>query len=104
MTLEDQLREEVANHAAQAKQQASRLQGEILDLEIKTVLQKTELDKANLASQRAANFPIKIGIDYQCPRCWIFEEKRSGLVPRPSPPRRDIFECSDCGSSVIVDR
>lgn len=71
-SLEDQLQEKAANYATQSKQCVSRLQGEILDLEIKTVLKKSELEKANLADQRAANFPIKIGIDYQCPpRFWF---------------------------------
>ena len=34
-----------------------------------------------LASQRLNNYPLMIGPNFQCPRCWIEHEKQSALRP-----------------------
>ena len=53
---------------------------------------------AGRSSQRAADFVPTRGIDFQCPRCWIFDEKASGLTPLPE----DVFRCETCGQRYEI--
>jgi hypothetical protein len=64
-----------------------------LEAQARTAQLKAKLDFANLAEDRLANFQVKIGADYQCPRCWIERHSRAQLLPRPGGPKEDILEC-----------
>ena len=55
----------------------------LLDLDRQLTQKKKECDTARLAPKRLANYSVKLGADYQCPRCWIDNEARSALRPIP---------------------
>lgn len=97
------MREAAREIAAEVEQSVARLQREQPELEKRLAEKQAQLDLASLAPKRLANYVVRVGADYQCPRCWIYEEKRSRMLPRPGPPRQDIFECVVCGRSVVLD-
>src|SRR5215211_3699782 len=71
-------------------------------------LSKADLDAqkqdAQFAQNRALNFAIRIGPDYQCPRCWIVNEIQSSLSPVPAAPgaQEDLLRCSRCNLEIAV--
>ena len=96
MSIAEQISEIAAALARDAEQRAKDLQRQLLALEARALAIKTELDAAHLAHDRLANFQIKLGADYQCPRCWIENETRAALIPLPGIAREDVFHCRDC--------
>lgn len=75
MTLASQIRVVAAEIVANAQQRASSLQREFEEIEAHQLEIKAKLNALNLAHDRLLNFVLKIGPDYQCPRCWIEHEK-----------------------------
>jgi hypothetical protein len=99
-------RDEISNAAADIAQalhdKAARLQEEYLIAESHAAHLKAEHDKASIGPKRLASFQVKIGPDYQCPRCWIEHERGSALLPIPSDGRHDIFRCSRCHYEISI--
>ena len=58
----------------------------------------------DLASVRLSVFRPKIGVSYQCPACWVKNEKRSALDPIQTNTRDDAFGCEVCGSDFLIPR
>ena len=60
---------------------------------------QAQLDAAQLAYQRLAQFEPVIGGTLQCPGCWIGYGSHAPLVAVPgvSPGAPDVFRCSGCG-------
>jgi len=95
MSIEGELRQKAAEIAARIQKRASGLKQEYLDLQKLTSEKKAQLDSVNLAGERLTNFKIKIGIDYQCPTCWIERGIQSSFFPVPSAGRNDVFKCQN---------
>jgi hypothetical protein len=102
MTTERELRQAAREIAAQAQAAVTRLEQETLDLKTRLAEKEAERDAARLAPKRLANYPVRLGTDYQCPRCWIEHEKRSPLRPIPSGDKNDILRCGICGEDFII--
>jgi hypothetical protein len=47
------------------------------------------------------NFKVKIGTDYQCPICWIDDERRLPLRPAYPDGRLGVLRC-DSGHNLPV--
>jgi hypothetical protein len=74
MNIEDHLSKEAANIAARLGESA----------------------QARLLAYR----PV-VGIDYQCPGCWVENATKSNLTPIPSKNQRlDIFRCRTCNKDI----
>ena len=74
-----------------------RAEQEMAEVEKQKAKLNSQINTAKLASQRLLNFPIKVGVDYQCPRCWIANETRSALRAIDGDDSRDLMECRACG-------
>ena len=62
---------------------------------------KAECDRASMAPKRLASFKVKIGADYQCPRCFIESERHSALLPQGNG-RSDVLRCKHCHYETSV--
>lgn len=103
MTGFNQLRQLAIEFATEAKNRASRLQKEILDLQTPTAEKQAALDAANLASERAANFSVQVGGDYQCLRCCIERGIQSSMVAiGGGGAREDRFRRRNCDFTVTI--
>src|SRR5690242_16214053 len=88
----------IANETAQQLQAArSHLEREILDLAARLDDARSQLDAVNFAHIRAANYPVAVGRNYVCPKCWVQRSVTVRLIPVSSSRRRDLFRCSNCG-------
>jgi len=88
-----------------ANEMVSRLtdrERELADIEKRKAEIQAECDAIRSAPKRLANFPVKKGIDYLCPRCWVEEGKTIPLSPIPSPTRDDNFRCLLCRFEITV--
>lgn len=88
---------------AQTQTKVARLKKEILGLKEQLAKKEAQLDSANLAADRLSNFQVKLGGNYQCPRCWIEHGKHSAVRTIPSSSRDDAFRCDDCGFEFCVN-
>jgi hypothetical protein len=84
---------EVAN---EIQERALRLQPELLAIETRKAEIQAQLNAAKLCHDRLASFQPQIGMDYQCPRCWISNEISSPLTPIPGTDHEDFFKCVTC--------
>lgn len=95
MSIEGELRQLAREIARQMQGRAAEIRKEYLEAQKRAMELKAELDLANLASERAANFQVARGIDYSCPWCWVERGIKNSLYPVPGTARTDIFKCSD---------
>ena len=102
MPIEDELRKAAREIAEQAKARVTHLEREIIDLEKRLAEAKAKCDSARLAPQRLANYQVKLGADYQCPRCWIDSETLSLLRPVRGHGAQDFLECDRCNSDYAI--
>src|SRR5258708_7033627 len=99
MSIVQQLGEYAAQLAEQNQQRRAGLERELGDLQVQIAQKQAMPDTLGFGHQRLANFQVKIGPDYQCPRCWIMLEKRSALRPIGGGTNtEDFFRCNDCDS------
>jgi uncharacterized small protein (DUF1192 family)/DNA-directed RNA polymerase subunit RPC12/RpoP len=98
----EQLKQAAIEIADRLEARVSQLDREIAGLEQERAKKQAERDLASRAPQRLANFPVQVGSDYLCPRCWIEEGKRSPIAPIPSETRDDIFRCPLCSYETII--
>ncbi|MCF8469332.1 MAG: hypothetical protein K9G30_00960 [Parvibaculum sp.] len=72
-------------------------------LENELSINQAALNAAQLCHDHFADFQVKVGADYQCPRCWINNESRSTLRPVPSDTDTDILHCPNCQLDVLIE-
>ena len=53
---------------------------------------------------RLIGYKARVGVNYQCPLCWMRDEVRSPLDPIPTGTRDDAFGCDRCGSDYLIER
>ena len=87
---------------AQALQnKAPGLREQYLAAESHATRLKAECDRASMAPKRLASFKVKVGADYQCPRCFIESERHSALLPLGNG-RSDVLRCKHCHYETSV--
>ena len=91
-----------ANEIAQAAQQrATSLKREIVELEEQLAEKNAALQSSHQAHDRLLNFHPQVGIDYQCPRCWIEDDLRATLRGVPADANgTDRLACERCGHQL----
>jgi hypothetical protein len=96
MSFAGQLYETAGRLAKYAKSSAAALEEECLQIERRKREVEAQLDAANFAHKRLANFvPIR-GADFQCPRCWIDHGTTSNL--QTTAKNRSSTENFRCGT------
>jgi hypothetical protein len=101
MSIEGELRQMAHEAALRAKSRASRLNTEYLEAEDRLSTLKAKLDFENFSEDRLLNFKVKIGTDYQCPICWIDNERRASLRPAHTDDGEGALRC-DWGHSLPI--
>jgi hypothetical protein len=86
MALEDELR----NVAGEI---ADRLQARLSELEDEPAQIETR--------KRLLNYLPRVGPNFQCPRCWIENEKRSALRSVNTNIDDDLFRCDTCHLDLV---
>lgn len=83
---------------------ATSLQRELFDIEARKTAIEAELHAAHLSLKRLADFKVKIGADYQCPRCWVMRGVISALRQvNSSSHHEDWYRCDTCGLEPSVN-
>jgi hypothetical protein len=72
------------------------LQAKLLELEKEKATIVTERKSIGLAQNRALTFKPRIGPDYQCPACWVKDEKQS-RIDFVADASGDHARCDVCG-------
>ena len=81
----------------QAQFGAPELEQKLRDIQARKIEIERKLNTARVAGEREINFIAILGLDRQCPRCWIEEEHRSRLSPMQGGARGiDYFRCDVC--------
>lgn len=102
MPIEQSLRDAARNIADALFQRSAKLEPEKFRIEERLAEIEAVCNEARLAAKRFANYPVKLGVDYQCPRCWIINENRSTLRPIPSDTADDILRCNSCNEDFPI--
>jgi DNA-directed RNA polymerase subunit RPC12/RpoP len=102
MRIEDALREEAEYAAQNAQARLAAVEAELAEIEQQKREKEAQCQSARLAPKRLLEYRLKIGTEYQCPRCWIENERRSNLSAIPSDTRDDIMRCHTCGSDFLI--
>jgi len=101
MSISSEIKEVAAKLARQMQGRVFRLQSELTEIEARKADIQAQLNMARLSPERASRFQPQIGPYFQCPRCWVENEKRSPLTPIGGPTRsEDFFRCRICGFEV----
>lgn len=90
------LQEAVVNAVQTQEDAVPHLEKEKMRLQTELAAVQDKLDSANLALERARNFPVELDGNYLCPSCWV-QGSKSFLTPIPGTDREDVFRCHACG-------
>jgi hypothetical protein len=55
-----------------------------------------------LTEERLSKFPVQLGTDYLCPRCWVEEGGLSPLKKISTQGNQDRFYCGLCQYELLV--
>lgn len=103
MYAEHAIQTEAASIAAGYEQHIARLERELADIESRKHQIKQQLHLVSLIPKRLSRFQPKVGADYQCPRCWLEQERHAVLQPIGwGTTHEDHFRCGSCGHRVTV--
>lgn len=102
MPVEDSIVAVARELAAQAQQRIPHFERQKLHLQKELADVQLSLDAANLAVDRLANFPVTLGRDWACPRCWISTGRLAVLIDVPSDTVDDVLHCRECHLDVLV--
>ena len=81
MEIEKALLEEAQYAVSDLKNRARVLEPQLEEIEKLKLEIEAECQAGRLAPKRLLQYEFKIGTEYQCPRCWIYYERRSALHP-----------------------
>lgn len=63
------------------------------------------LKDPELAQYRLAGYRAKIGVSYQCPACFVLQDRvNSALSPLPTKTRDDAMVCDVCDAEFLIVR
>ena len=98
MSIDGQLEQIAVDLARGLRSRSPTLKAELREIRARLTKIEAELETVSLASQRVSKFRPQIGLDHQCPRCWIEHEKRSTLSPMSG----NAFRCHTCGLELSL--
>ena len=98
MALKDYLIVLASDCALSAKERAAQLDRELTELEIRKGVLETQFKSAVAAANRISNYRPRLGLDYQCPNCWVEKGMMSPMQVMPSGAVADRFRCRLCGN------
>ena len=102
MSIEESLKDAAINIADTIFQRSTALEPEKLRVEERLAEIEAIRNTARLAAQRFGNYMPILGVDYQCPRCWVINENRSALRPVPSNTIDDVLRCDSCSEDFVI--
>jgi hypothetical protein len=79
MTVDEEIKNAAARIAQATTARASRIQGELAQIEAKKAAIEAELKAMRSSGERILNFQPQVNGDFQCPTCWVQHENRSVL-------------------------
>jgi hypothetical protein len=103
MAITDHLKNYAGEFAERAHQRKIELDRKHSDLQVELAKVEAERQSASDALKRLANYPVKLGADYQCPRCWVQRGAMSPLKPIPSDTNDDLFRCQLCHLDLVIE-
>jgi len=98
----DQIRDLAAEISRDMVARLVGLENQLTEIEAQKTKIERECEAIRRAPERLARFPVQIGIDYLCPRCWMEKGLTSPLSPVPSLSADDLFRCRLCGLEIAV--
>lgn len=103
MSIEIALAKEAEYAASNAQHRVAALELQLKEVERQKLEIEAKCQVASLAPKRLLKFQPKIGTEYQCPRCWISDERRSSLRPIPAiDDTDDTMVCRACGAEYLI--
>jgi hypothetical protein len=102
MSVEKKLVESAETIARQLQSRAGERREQLNDLKSRLTEIEEELQAAETALDRLANFKVKLGALYRCPQCWILDGVNSALQPSSAPDRDTTFKCSACAFQLSI--
>jgi hypothetical protein len=103
VSIADEIRQMAAELGRQAAARTSHLKVLLAEVEARRAELLAQLNTASLGPDRVFTFKPQIGPYFQCPRCWIEDEKRYSLTPVGGPTRdEDFFRCRTCGFEITI--
>lgn len=89
--------------AARSQSQLAQSAAEIAELEEQLQQLKARREGQLDAQGRLQSYRPKVGVEYQCPNCWIVDGQPSRLKAIPfERPNEDIMRCATCGRDFGV--
>lgn len=102
MDAEMVLTNEAAKIAERLQSTARALEPELLEIEKRKIEIDATLHMAHLSRKRLLDLQVRLGTNFQCPRCWIEREARTALTPIPGTDSDDILRCHSCGVDYVI--
>ena len=103
MEIEKALLEEAQYAVSNLKNRARALEPQLQEIEKLKLEIEAECHAARLAPKRLLDYKFKIGTEYQCPRCWINDERQSALRPANSASvDRNLMRCQTCAAEFAI--
>jgi DNA-directed RNA polymerase subunit RPC12/RpoP len=106
MSIEEQLRKEAQRLVDDLQVQAFHAEKQYADIQKRALKLETQAhakrDAARLAPERLDDYPVFVGGNYHCPRCWIERKEMSVLIPTSEAQRKEGLECRECGHSLTL--
>ena len=88
--------------AADLKKGAANAEAELREIDRRRLAAESRLKLARLTDKRFLKFQPQIGTEYQCPRCWIVDERASALRPISGTDTEDRFRCPVCHTEYPI--
>jgi hypothetical protein len=103
MDLEKALLEEAQYAVSDLKNRARALEPQLQEIEKLKLEIEAQCHAARLAPKRLLEYKFKIATEYQCPRCWINDERPSALQPANSASAdHTVMRCQTCAAEFVI--
>jgi hypothetical protein len=96
------LREEANRIAAREHRHADDLYEDYKRAQETAERLKADHDLARTALIRLWGFRAKVNGEYQCAACWVEQNARATMLPRPGIPKGVVLECVECADWIVV--
>jgi hypothetical protein len=103
MDTNNQLRHYAVEFAQHAHARKAEMDRKIAELEAERTMLQSQSDAVGDIPKRLREYPVKIGADYICPRCWVAHGVTEPLKPIPSNTDNDLFRCHRCDLDVEIE-
>jgi hypothetical protein len=90
--------------AYQLEAKALKLRVKLHQIEAQKREVKAEYELMRRAPERLKKFDPVTPVAYQCPRCWLLNEKKSAMAKIAGAAPGQLFRCDACGYEIPVTR